>query len=157
MTKKDLLNRLDKLIKLCEDTEPTPQEFKDIKDSQLDSLFTEDLIKANEFHQSIYSNHIVPSDKTLITDMMKQCNRIWKFRNNIKKNGWIALSSIEYRICELLKVNRKIEAIKIYREHKIKKDGDCGLREAKDYVDALQITLYVDKKNNKERIRDYLE
>ena len=62
--------------------------------------------------------------------------------DRIKKIGWEEYYSIDYNVIELLKLNQKINAIKEYRHHQIKVLGkECGLKEAKEYVDALQIKL----------------
>ena len=42
---------------------------------------------------------------------------------------------------ESLRANRKIQAIKLYRQHKIDNGEDCSLREAKDYIDNLQVKM----------------
>jgi ribosomal protein L7/L12 len=59
--------------------------------------------------------------------------------------GWERYNSIDRKIEESLRANRKIEAIKIYRRHKIDiLREDCSLKEAKEYIDRLLIQLGMD-------------
>ena len=48
---------------------------------------------------------------------------------------------------------RKIETIKTYRKHKIDNGEDCGLKEAKDYIDKVSIKLGL---INNEEIYNYI-
>ena len=68
---------------------------------------------------------------------MKQANKIWKQRNHIKKVGWKEFYSVEGTIVDLIKKGQKINAIKLYRQAKIDRGQDIGLKEAKEYVDKL--------------------
>ena len=70
---------------------------------------------------------------------------MWRWRLKVKKEGWPDMSSIEYRCGELLKKNQKIQAIKDYRAYMEKMGNDCGLRQAKEWVDKLAIKLDLDK------------
>jgi ribosomal protein L7/L12 len=76
-----------------------------------------------------------------ILDIMTNCNWIWKKRLKIKEIGWAEYNNIDRKIEDSLRANRKIEAIKIYRQHKIDNGEDCSLREAKDYIDNLQVKM----------------
>ena len=76
-----------------------------------------------------------------ITVAMTQANKIWKQRNHIKKVGWEEFYSIEGTIVDLLRQNQKINAIKLYRQNKLDKGEECGLKEAKEHIDALQEKL----------------
>ena len=133
MTKTDLLKKIDKLIKLCEDTEPNSEEMED-----LNLMFSTDLIQSKEIHRMIDNGDYSNSE---LLDMMKECNWIWKKRKNIEENGWDEYINVDQRIEESLKANRKIEAIKLYRQNIIDNGGDCQLREAKEYIDKLQIQM----------------
>ena len=79
-----------------------------------------------------------------LVDMMKECNWIWKKRNKIKEKGWDEYINIDLRIEKSLRGNRKIEAIKLYRQNIIDNGGDCGLKEAKEYIDKLVIRMGLD-------------
>jgi len=72
---------------------------------------------------------------------MKECNWIWKKRLKVKEIGWDKYNNIDRNIEECIRGNRKIEAIKLYRQHKIDNGEDCSLREAKDYIDNLQVKM----------------
>ena len=136
MTKKDLLEKIDKLIELCVETEPTLEDM-----NTLDLMFSTDFIQSKEIRSRIEDGDY--SDYDLV-DMMKECNWIWKKRNKIKKKGWEEYINIDLRIEKSLRGNRKIEAIKLYRQNIIDNGGDCGLKEAKEYIDKLVIRMGLD-------------
>ena len=136
MTKKDLLEKIDKLIDLCVETEPTLEDM-----NTLDLMFSTDFIQSKEIRGKIEDGDY--SDYDLV-DMMKECNWIWKKRNKIKKKGWEEYINIDLRIEKSLRGNRKIEAIKLYRKNIIDNGGDCGLKEAKEYIDKLVIRMGLD-------------
>ena len=133
MTKTDLLEKIDKLIDLCVETEPTLEDM-----NTLDLMFSTDFIQSKEIRSKIEDGDY--SDYDLV-DMMKECNWMWKKRNKIKKKGWEEYINIDLRIEKSLKGNRKIEAIKLYRQNIIDTGGDCSLKEAKEYIDKLVIIL----------------
>ena len=133
MSKEDLLKRLTTLVKLCEDTEPTSKELM-----YMDKLFSDDLITSKEYYNDIKDETY---DSLGILDIMTNCNWIWKKRLKIKEIGWAEYNNIDRNIEDSLRANRKIEAIKIYRQHKIDNGEDCSLREAKDYIDNLQVKM----------------
>ena len=136
MTKTDLLEKIDKLIDLCVETEPT---LKDM--DSLDLMFSTDFIQSKEIRSKIEDGDY--SDYDLV-DIMKECNWMWKKRQKIKKIGWDKYNHIDRKIEESLRGGRKIEAIKTYRRHKIENGGDCGLKEAKEYIDKLTIKIGLD-------------
>ncbi len=136
MTKKDLLEKIDKLIDLCVETEPT---LKDM--DSLDLMFSTDFIQSKEIRSKIEDGDYSDFD---LVDMMKECNWIWKKRNKIKEKGWDEYINIDLRIEKSLRGNRKIEAIKLYRQNIIDNGGDCGLKEAKEYIDKLVIRMGLD-------------
>ena len=136
MTKTDLLEKIDKLIDLCVETEPT---LKDM--DSLDLMFSTDFIQSKEIRSKIEDGDY--SDYDLV-DMMKECNWIWKKRNKIKEKGWDEYINVDLRIEKSLRGNRKIEAIKLYRQNTIDNGGDCGLKEAKEYIDKLVIRMGLD-------------
>ena len=136
MTKTDLLEKIDKLIDLCVETEPTLEDM-----NTLDLMFSTDFIQSKEIRSKIEDGDYSDFD---LVDMMKECNWIWKKRNKIKEKGWDEYINVDLRIEKSLRGNRKIEAIKLYRQNKIDNGGDCELREAKEYIDKLVIRMGLD-------------
>jgi len=136
MTKKDLLEKIDKLIDLCVETEPTLEDM-----NTLDLMFSNDFIQSKEIRSKIEDGDY--SDYDLV-DMMKECNWIWKNRKKIKEKGWGEYIKVDQRIEKSLRSNRKIEAIKMYRQNIIDNGGNCELREAKEYIDKLVIRMGLD-------------
>ena len=133
MTKENILKRIEQLSKLCEETEPTFNEMMN-----MDKLFTQDLISVDMMYLQI-KNDTYSRDELI--DIMKECNWIWKKRQKVKEVGWDKYNHIDRRIEESLRGGRKIEAIKTYRQHKIDNGEDCGLKEAKEYIDKLIIKM----------------
>ena len=129
------------LVKLCTETEPTLDDIKKMREGAntvtgaVDELFTEDMIEARSIYNKVRDGEYDSS--TYVTQVMKQANKIWKQRNHIKKVGWEDFYSVEGQIIELIRQNQKINAIKLYRQNKLDKGEECGLREAKEYVDSL--------------------
>ena len=136
MTKENILKRIEKLSKLCEETEPTSNELLN-----MDKLFSQDLISVDMMYLQI-KNDTASRDELI--DIMKECNWIWKKRHKIKEVGWNEYNNIDRKIEESLRGGRKIEAIKTYRQHKIDNGEDCGLKEAKEYIDKLIIKMGID-------------
>ena len=135
--------RLKMLVKLCVDTEPTLDDIKKMREDTdagaVDELFTEDMINAREIYIKVRDGEYDSSVEVIRT--MRQANKIWKQRNLIKKVGWKEFYSIEGTIVDLLRQNQKINAIKLYRQNKLDKGEECGLKEAKEHIDALQEKL----------------
>ena len=139
MNKSVILDRLEMLVKLCEETEP------DIpSDTQ---LFTEHSISVQGMVKSVRDLHtgkqtIDPdSERNLMITIMRESNKIWKLRNKIKNGEWDDLSGavIDKEIEDYLVEGQKINAIKYYRsEMKERFDKVVSLRVAKDYVDMIQ-------------------
>ena len=136
MKKENILKRIEKLSKLCEETEPTSKELM-----YMDKLFTQDLISVDTMYLQI-KNDTYSRDELI--DIMKECNWIWKKRQKVKEVGWDEYNHIDRRIEESLRGGRKIEAIKTYRQHKIDNGEDCGLKGAKEYIDKLQVRMGLD-------------
>ena len=141
MKSKDIEKRLKLLVKLCTETEPTLDDIKMLREDadagEVDELFTDDMIKARDIYIKVRDGDYDSSVE--VTGIMRQANKIWKQRNHIKKVGWKEFYSVEGTIVDLLKQHQKINAIKFYRQSKIDKGEECGLREAKDHIDALLI------------------
>ena len=145
MNIEDIEKRLKLLVKLCHDTEPTLDDIKKMREDPetltgaVDELFTEDMLKARDLYNKVRDGDI--SSRREATNIMRSANTIWKQRNHIKKVGWEEFYSLEGQVIDLLRQNHKINAIKLYRQAKIDRGEDVGLREAKEYVDALQEKL----------------
>ena len=137
MKKETILKRIEQLSTLCEETEPTSNELLN-----MDKLFSQDLISVDMMYLQI-KNETYSRDELI--DIMKECNWIWKKRQKVNEIGWTEYNSIDRKIEDSLRANRKIEAIKIYRRHKIDiLREDCSLKEAKEYIDKLLIKMGLD-------------
>ena len=136
MKKENILKRIEKLSKLCEEPEPTSNELLN-----MDKLFSQDLISVDMMYLQI-KNDTYSRDELI--DIMKECNWIWKKRQKVKEVGWDEYNHIDRRIEESLRAGRKIEAIKIYRKHRIDNGTDCSLKQAKEYIDKLTIKMGLD-------------
>ena len=145
MNIEDIEQRLKLLVKLCHETEPTIDDIKKMREDPethtgaVDELFTEDMLKARDLYNKVRDGDI--SSRREATNIMRSANTIWKQRNHIKKVGWEEFYSLEGQVIDLIRQNQKINAIKLYRQAKIDRGEDVGLREAKEYVDALQEKL----------------
>jgi len=138
MDKSVILERLELLVKLCEETEPDLP-----SDTQ---LFSEHSISVHEMVKEIrdlQTGRNTPNDdseRQLLVNIMRRSNKIWRVRNKVKNGEWDDLSYIEMteQIEDYIAQNQKINAIKYYRsEMKDRFDEEVGLREAKDYVDQI--------------------
>jgi len=136
MNKKLILDRLELLMQLCEETEP---EKKELADYDHTDLFTGHLIAAKELLDRVETG--VSDSEKEIPSIMKQANNIWRFRNNVKANGWGEYVDMHTAINDFLSQGQKINAIKYYRKYMEDNFGQSiGLREAKEYIDAFTIT-----------------
>jgi len=136
MIKKQILKRIEQLSTLCEETEPTSKQLM-----YMDKLFTEDLIDVDRMYLQVRNEE---NSREEIIDIMRECNWIWKKRLKVKEIGWTEYNSIDRKIEEAVRAGRKIEAINTYRKHKIDNGEDCGLKEAKVYIDKVSIKLGLD-------------
>ncbi len=139
-----LVEKLEMLIELCVETEPTPKQLLKMsgeKNADMTDLFTPELIDAKFYLQEVLEGSYEIHE---MTEIMRGANTIWRWRMKVKKDGWPDMSNVEYRCGELLKQKQKINAIKLYRQLMIDRNGDCGLREAKEWVDKLQIAMGLD-------------
>ena len=136
MKKDQILKRIEQLSTLCEDTEPTSNELLN-----MDKLFSQDLIDVDKMYLQVRNEN---NSRDEIIDIMRECNWIWKKRLTVKEMGWDKYNSIDRKIEESLRANRKIDAIKLYRRYKIDNGDDCSLKEAKEYIDKLQIKMGLD-------------
>ena len=138
MDKALILDRLEMLVSLCEETEPdVPTERH---------LFTEHSISVQSMIKEIRDltrgiTAIDPdSQRDLIINVMRESNKIWRLRNKVKNGDFDDLANLEMNetIEDFLAQGQKINAIKHYRQemHDQFKE-QVSLREAKDYVDAI--------------------
>jgi len=107
----------------------------------MDKLFTEDLIDVDRMYLQVRNEE---NSRDEIIDIMRECNWIWKKRLKVKEIGWTEYNDVGRKIEESLRDNRKIDAIKLYRRYKIDNGDDCSLKEAKEYIDKLQIKMGLD-------------
>ena len=134
MNKEHILERLKMLVELCSETEP------DFPDNKI--LFTGQLITAKELYDRFDTG--VSESENEIPEIMKQANKIWRIRNKIKNGEWDDVQHAETidTIEDFLSEGQKINAIKHYREAMSTSFGEkVGLRDAKEYVDNLQIDM----------------
>ena len=136
MEQNKILDRIKQLSTLCEETEPTSKELM-----YMDKLFTEDLIDVDRMYLQVRNEK---NSREEIIDIMRECNWIWKKRLKVKEMGWTEYNDVGRKIEESLRANRKIDAIKLYRRYKIDNGDDCSLKEAKEYIDKLQIKMGLD-------------
>ena len=138
MNKKLVLDRLDLLIKLCEETEPDVPTEK--------YLFNTHLIQSQDMLTEVRDLHIgkividPDSEGTLLTNIMKQANKIWRIRNKVKNGEWDDLSYIEMteQIEDYIAQGQKINAIKYYRQEMNDQFSEqVTLREAKNHIDKI--------------------
>jgi len=143
MKTNDVEKRLKLLVKLCNETEPTLDDIKKMREDTetvagaVDELFTDDMIKARDIYIKVRDGDYDSSVE--VTQIMREANKIWKQRNHIKEVGWKEFYSVEGTVVDLIRQHQKINAIKFYRQNKIDKGEECGLREAKEHIDALMI------------------
>jgi len=142
---KDIEQRLKMLVKLCNETEPTLDDIKKLREDAetvtgaVDELFTDDMIKARDIYIKVRDGDVDGSEDVI--QVMREANRIWKQRNHIKAVGWKEFYSVEGTVIDYIRQNQKINAIKFYRQSKIDRGEEIGLKEAKEYVDALEQKL----------------
>jgi len=131
MTKRQMVvERLQMLVDLCYNTIP---------DETDNCLFHEHMIDAEKLLDQARDKErwveLYPDERAVV---MANANRIWKIRNKIKKGELPKdyLSDMADVIESYIKQGQKINAIKLYR-----KKHDCTLREAKDYIDGVEMDL----------------
>ena len=138
-----ILDRLELLVKLCEKTAQT-----DVPSEKY--LFNAHLIQSQDMLTEVRDLHtgknvIDPDSKrTLLTNIMRQANKIWKIRNKIKNGEWDDLSYIEMteQIEDYVAQGQKINAIKHYRQEMNDKFSEqVSLREAKEHIDNIQADM----------------
>ena len=135
MNKELIIDRLNLLIELCEETEPERTELADFDHTD---LFTGHLITAKEIYDRV--NTGVSDSENEIPEIMKQANTIWKFRNQVRVNGWGEYGDVHTTITDFLSQGQKINAIKYYRQYmKDNFNQTVSLRDSKDYIDNFAV------------------
>ena len=136
MNKDYIIERLGMLVELIEETsEPSTTQLFPLHETEtLENIkYLRENIRGKNPH---YDKDL---EREFIIDIMKDSNRIWKFRNKIK-NGDLDntnLLEMEETIVMYLDDGSKINAIKFYREWMLDNmDTKVSLRECKDKVDA---------------------
>jgi len=138
MNKTIILEKLEMLVKLCEKTEPDVPTEK--------YLFNTHLIQSQDMLTEVRDLHIgkividPDSEGTLLSNIMKQANKIWRIRNKVKNGEWDDLSYIEMteQIEDYIAQSQKINAIKYYRQEMSDKlNEQVTLREAKEHIDGI--------------------
>ena len=127
-----MLERLDRLVKLCKSTEP---------DNPDDTwLFSSDNVEAHHLCDLVLEDYDTMGYEDKV-NIMTKANAIWKIRRKIWNGEWddVSASRLHTEVEDLIKSGSIINAIKHYRnEMKTHLDTDVSIREAKDYVDALR-------------------
>jgi len=142
MDKALILDRLEMLVSLCEETEPdVPTERH---------LFTEHSISVNTMIMEVRElttgmKSVDPdSERDLIINVMRESNKIWRLRNKVKNGEFDELSHIEMteQIEDYIAQGQKINAIKYYRQEMSEQFGEqVTLREAKDHIDDIAANM----------------
>ena len=128
VTKELVQNKLKHLSKLVEKTEPEEEYVELFTSGQMD-LYSMMVMVDEEWDRL---------SREEIREVMERSNQIWKERKWIESGKVDSLEEAKYRglITDYLKRGEKINAIKVYRTN-----TSSSLKEAKDYVDALQEVL----------------
>jgi len=130
MNKKLLQERLDLLLTLVEETQP-------------DMLDDNYLFQPHHWKVQEWIDLLEKGELNDTSNVMKDANAMWSFRNRFKNgeldvNKWPEIE-VEETIKDFLIQGQKINAIKYYRKFKIEDmNEECGLKEAKEYIDSLQ-------------------
>ena len=129
--KEYVLEKLHSLIGLCQRVEP------DIPDDKT-PLFNGHLVVAQEMFDRIEKYYGVEDFE--LGHIMQEANKLWRVMKKIDEGDFDAVDELILmeEVEDFIAQGQKINAIKHYRhEMKEKFDKEIGLREAKDYVDAL--------------------
>ena len=131
VTKELVQNKLKHLSKLVEKTEPEDEQSELFTSGQMDCYSM--MVMVDEEWDKL--------NREEIREVMERSNQIWKERKWIESGKVNNLEEAKYRglIIDYIKRGEKINAIKVYRTN-----TSSSLKEAKDYVDALQEVLIKD-------------
>ena len=128
ITKESVQNKLKKLSELVEKTEPEEEYVELFTSGQMDCYSM--MVMVDEEWDKL--------SREEIREVMERSNQIWKERKWIESGKVDSLEEAKYRglIIDYIKRGEKINAIKVYRVN-----TSSSLKEAKDYVDALETIL----------------
>ena len=128
VTKESVQNKLKKLSELVEKTEPKEEYVELFTSGQMDCYSM--MVMVDEEWDKL--------SREEIREVMERSNQIWKERKWIESGKVDSLEEAKYRglIIDYIKRGEKINAIKVYRVN-----TSSTLKEAKDYVDALETIL----------------
>ena len=128
VTKELVQNKLKHLSKLVEKTEPEDEQSELFTSGQMDCYSM--MVMVDEEWDKL--------NREEIREVMERSNQIWKERKWIESGKVNNLEEAKYRglIIDYIKRGEMINAIKVYRVN-----TSSTLREAKDYVDALETIL----------------
>ena len=134
-----MLERLNRLVKLCKATEPDQPDDKHL--FQPSNIDAHDLLIQVEQRYDEMRPHE-------IKEIMVEANKLWKFRRKIWNGDvdWDWQSNLDSELADMIKRNEIITAIKYYRDECKKETGTApSLRESKQYVDKMRYPLGVPK------------
>ena len=128
VTKESVQNKLKKLSELVEKTEPEEEYVELFTSGQMDCYSM--MVMVDEEWDKL--------SREEIREVMERSNQIWKERKWIESGKVDSLEEAKYRgmIMDYIKRGEKINAIKVYRVN-----TSSTLKEAKDYVDALETIM----------------
>ena len=128
VTKELVQNKLKKLSELVEKTEPKEEYVELFTSGQMDCYSM--MVMVDEEWDKL--------SREEIREVMERSNQIWKERKWIESGKVDSLEEAKYRglIMDYIKRGEKINAIKVYRVN-----TSSTLKEAKDYVDALETIM----------------
>ena len=128
VTKESVQNKLKKLSELVEKTEPEEEYVELFTSGQMDCYSM--MVMVDEEWDKL--------SREEVREVMERSNQIWKERKWIESGKVDSLEEAKYRgmIMDYIKRGEKINAIKVYRVN-----TSSTLKEAKDYVDALETIM----------------
>ena len=132
-----MLEKLNRLVKLCKATEPDkPDDLH---------LFQPNIIDAHEMYNKVNVAYDSLNSEERV-EIMVEANKIWKFRRKIWNGDidWNWQSNLDSELVDMIKAGAVINAIKYYRAECEKETGSTpSLRESKDYVDKIRDDLKI--------------
>jgi len=129
--KEYVLEKLYSLVQLCQKTDIS-------SDKQ---LFDGRLLSAQQMFDRTEQEYGF-NDHFDLSEVMRQANKLWKIMNRIQDGEEVYKVVLDEELEDFIILGQKINAIKRYRTVMKEQLGEQpGLRESKDYVDALQDNL----------------
>jgi ribosomal protein L7/L12 len=129
--KEYVLEKLYSLVQLCQKTDISADK----------QLFDGRLISAQQMFNRTEEEYGF-NDHFDLSEVMRQANKLWKIMNRIQDGEEVYKVVLDEELEDFIILGQKINAIKRYRTVMKEQLGEQpGLRESKDYVDALQDNL----------------